>query len=233
MHYTYSQMLGRTADILEAVIDGFIDTGEPVSSGWVYKHHDFGIKPAMIRWELDGLSRSGFLEQPHHSAGRIPSDRGYEFFAERALLRKEGSLGADWAFNLFRRCAWENLAEELSDQLGLAALVKERKEIYKTGIDELVENLDWDEPSEIKTAIRDFVGLEEKLSIMARRLFENAPRVFIGKKSPVTRSGGLAVVGGMYQSEDGEVLLLVIGPKRMDYKKTIKIFKNLDGRTRK
>lgn len=177
----------------------------------------------MIRWELDALSHRGFLEQPHHSAGRIPTDRGYEFFAERALEREERSLGADWAFNLFRRCAWENLVEELSDQLGLAALVAGKEiyphtitrslsesgsghrssfgvGVYKTGIDELVENLDWDEPSEIKTAIRDFVGLEERLRV-AERLFENAPQVFIGRKSPVTKSEGLAVIGGIYQSK--------------------------------
>src|SRR3989338_10924172 len=78
-------MFDRTADILEAVIEEFINGGEPVSSSHLYKRHNFGIKPAMIRLELEKLADEGFLEQPHHSAGRVPTDRGYEFFAERAL----------------------------------------------------------------------------------------------------------------------------------------------------
>ena len=70
----------RGEQILQAVIQGFIDTKEPVSSGWLYNKYDFGIKPAMIRLELDALTQGGYLEQPYHSAGRVPSDAGYEAF---------------------------------------------------------------------------------------------------------------------------------------------------------
>ena len=73
----------RGQQILEAVIQGFIDTKEPVSSGWLYDQYDFGIKPAMIRLELDTLEDEGYLEQPYHSAGRIPTDAGYELFVSR------------------------------------------------------------------------------------------------------------------------------------------------------
>ena len=67
-------MTDRTAQILEAAIQEFINTGEPVSSGLLYDRYDFGIKPAMIRLELDELEDGGYLEQPHHSAGRVPTD---------------------------------------------------------------------------------------------------------------------------------------------------------------
>ena len=80
----------RTAQILEAAIQGFINTGEPVSSGWLFDHYDFGIKPAMIRLELDKLEDDGYLEQPHHSAGRVPTDVGYEFFAKQLLSTVPG-----------------------------------------------------------------------------------------------------------------------------------------------
>lgn len=80
------EMLTERAErILESTIQGFIDTGEPISSGWLYHRYNFGIRPAMIRLELERLAEEGFLEQPYHSAGRVPSDRGYEFFAERVM----------------------------------------------------------------------------------------------------------------------------------------------------
>src|SRR5580700_8422643 len=79
----------RTSQILEAAIQEFIDSGEPVSSGRLYEQYDFGIKPAMIRLELDALEEEGYLQQPYHSAGRIPTDRGYEFYAARALAAQQ------------------------------------------------------------------------------------------------------------------------------------------------
>jgi transcriptional regulator of heat shock response len=53
------------------------------------------------------------------------------------------------------------------------------------------------------------------------------PNVFIGKKSPVTKSENLSVVGGNYDVGGVTISIFAIGPKRMDYKKTIRIFKNL------
>ena len=53
------------------------------------------------------------------------------------------------------------------------------------------------------------------------------PQIFIGKKSPLTTSDDLSVVGGNYQIGDATISIFAIGPKRMDYKKVIRIFKNL------
>ncbi len=53
------------------------------------------------------------------------------------------------------------------------------------------------------------------------------PQIFIGKKSPLTSSDNLSVVGGNYQIGDATISIFAIGPKRMDYKKVIRIFKNL------
>ena len=84
----------RGEQILQAVIQGFIDTKEPISSGWLYDQYDFGIKPAMIRLELDALENDGYLEQPHHSAGRVPTDEGYELFVRHILAAQEAALRA-------------------------------------------------------------------------------------------------------------------------------------------
>ena len=72
----------RTLDILEASVRDFIETGNPVTSERLYRKYDFGIKPAMIRWELHDLAKQNYLCQNHPSGGRIPSDKAYKFFVE-------------------------------------------------------------------------------------------------------------------------------------------------------
>jgi transcriptional regulator of heat shock response len=219
----------RSAAILEAVVEEFINTGEPVSSAMLYENYDFGIKPAMIRLELEALHESGFLEQPHHSAGRAPTDKGYEFFAERALGRQsDHGVGNGGIKDLFLKRAWHDFLLEFPSELGLLGVVADlaNNTVYKMGLENLVEHLDWEDRGEISSVIRDFEGMDECVPRVTKKI-GNGPKVFIGKKSPVTKSKNLSVVGGNYKICGEEVTILAIGSKRMDYKKTIKIFRSL------
>ncbi|OGY99594.1 MAG: hypothetical protein A2945_03030 [Candidatus Liptonbacteria bacterium RIFCSPLOWO2_01_FULL_52_25] len=221
----------RSAQILEAVIEEFINAGEPVSSSHLYKRHNFGIKPAMIRLELENLSDEGFLEQPHHSAGRVPTDKGYEFFAER-VLEAEMARHANNVHRIFRNMlthrALPELVGELSEELGLLSVGRDRKSLYKEGLDTLVENLNWTSDEEIRSVIKDFVEIDARLARVAEKISpKDDPKVFVGKKSPVTKSENLTVVMRTCDSDEGRVLLLAIGPKRMDYRKTLEVFRNL------
>jgi heat-inducible transcriptional repressor len=72
----------RTRNILTAVIHSFIHTGEPVGARTISKRFDFGLSPATIRNIMSDLEELGFLEQPHTSAGRMPTDQGYRFYVD-------------------------------------------------------------------------------------------------------------------------------------------------------
>jgi len=220
----------RTAHILEAAIQSFIDAGDPVSSGWLFEHYDFGIKPAMIRLELDALTDGGYLEQPHHSAGRVPTDRGYEFFVKR-LLGSAPELREPTLNELFEERAWPDLLERLSAELGLLGVVADRTRamVYKTGLEALVGRLDFEDREGLRSVIHDFEAMDERAPRAAERigLAGSDPCVFIGKKSPVTKSEDLSVICGNYRTGNTTVSIFAIGPKRMDYKKVIRIFKGL------
>lgn len=220
-------MQERKGHILEAAIQEFIDTGEPVSSGWLYKRYNFGIKPAMIRLELDALEEDGYLEQPYHSAGRVPTDDGYEFYAERILASNLHREIKNAFANLVERRAWPDLLQELSAELGLLSVAVDslNDEIHKAGLEALVNHLNWEDHDEIRSVIRDFEAVDGRLPRAAEKIGDG-PQVFIGKKSPVTKSENLSVVGGNYQVGDSVVSIFAIGPKRMDYKKVIRIFRN-------
>lgn len=72
----------RKQRILRAVIEDYISTGEPVGSRTIARKHGFNVSPATIRNEMADLEELGFLEQPHTSAGRVPSDLGYRFYVD-------------------------------------------------------------------------------------------------------------------------------------------------------
>ena len=70
----------RKIKILKAIITDYIATAEPVGSRTIARKYDLGISPATIRNEMSDLEEMGFIEQPHTSAGRIPSQKGYRLY---------------------------------------------------------------------------------------------------------------------------------------------------------
>jgi heat-inducible transcriptional repressor len=72
----------RRAAILRAVVEGYIETAQPVGSSVVARRDDIVVSPATVRNEMVALEQEGYLAQPHTSAGRIPTDKGYRFFVD-------------------------------------------------------------------------------------------------------------------------------------------------------
>ena len=79
----------RKFKILEAVIRNYLQTGEPVGSRTISKDSDMALSSATIRNEMADLEEMGYIIQPHTSAGRIPTDKGYRLYVESILAQKE------------------------------------------------------------------------------------------------------------------------------------------------
>jgi heat-inducible transcriptional repressor len=75
----------RKQRLLEALIDDYIATAEPVGSRTLARKYGLGISPATIRNEMADLEELGYLEQPHTSAGRVPSDKGYRYYVDEIM----------------------------------------------------------------------------------------------------------------------------------------------------
>jgi heat-inducible transcriptional repressor len=80
----------RQRMILSAIIDDYVRSAEPIGSRSISKRGNVGFSPATIRNEMSDLEEMGYLEQPHTSAGRIPSHKGYRYYVDHLL--KHGSL---------------------------------------------------------------------------------------------------------------------------------------------
>ncbi len=79
----------RKIQILQAIINDYIATAEPVGSRTIAKKYNLGISSATIRNEMSDLEDMGFIIQPHASAGRIPSDLGYRLYVDRLMQKRE------------------------------------------------------------------------------------------------------------------------------------------------
>ena len=78
----------RKQRILRAIIEDYVKSAEPVGSRTIAKNYDLGISPATVRNEMSDLEELGYLEQPHTSAGRIPSAKGYRLYVDSMLSRQ-------------------------------------------------------------------------------------------------------------------------------------------------
>lgn len=82
----------RKKRVLQAIIEEYINTAEPVSSAAITKNHGLDYSSATIRNEMADLEQIGFLDKPHTSAGRVPSDKGYRYYVDELINEDDISL---------------------------------------------------------------------------------------------------------------------------------------------
>ena len=82
----------RKTKILKAIIRNYLETGEPVGSRTISKDSDLNLSSATIRNEMSDLEEMGYILQPHTSAGRIPSDKGYRFYVDHLIEEKDNEV---------------------------------------------------------------------------------------------------------------------------------------------
>src|SRR6478609_6720544 len=73
----------RRLAVLRAIVEDYVQTGEPVGSKALVERHGLGVSPATVRNDMAALEEEGYIAQPHTSAGRVPTDKGYRLFVDR------------------------------------------------------------------------------------------------------------------------------------------------------
>lgn len=214
----------RTQSILKTAIRDYIRTGKPVSSERLCDDYDFGVRSATIRAELNNLIDNGFLYQPHTSAGRVPTDKGYRFFVNQ-IMSDLDNVHVTVDRRLVNSFASETneLVDNIADELNLLGVGYETDEddLYTAGLSDLFAHLDLIDKHDFFEVVNDFERLNERAADMLNHITNAGPSAFIGK-SPITKSPHLAVVADKYHHRGREFMVMAIGPKRMNYGKVIK-----------
>ncbi len=107
----------RKKKILQAIICNYLETGEPVGSRTISKYTDLNLSSATIRNEMADLEEMGYILQPHTSAGRIPSDKGYRLYVDAMLEEKERQVVEMTEMFLERQDKMETLLKQVAKVL--------------------------------------------------------------------------------------------------------------------
>ncbi len=89
------ELSDRQKDLLKAIVELYVKSGEPVGSENLEKAYNLGISPATIRNEMVRLTEMGYLKQPHTSAGRAPTSIGYRTYIQELMEEKELPVSAE------------------------------------------------------------------------------------------------------------------------------------------
>uniref|UniRef100_UPI0040561F22 heat-inducible transcriptional repressor HrcA n=1 Tax=Acetatifactor sp. TaxID=1872090 RepID=UPI0040561F22 len=111
------QLDERKTKILQAIIRNYLETGEPVGSRTISKYTDLNLSSATIRNEMADLEEMGYILQPHTSAGRIPSDKGYRFYVDAMMEEKEREVVEMKEMLLERQDKMETLLKQMAKVL--------------------------------------------------------------------------------------------------------------------
>lgn len=109
----------RKMKILQAVIRNYLETGEPVGSRTISKYTDLHLSSATIRNEMADLEELGYILQPHTSAGRIPSDKGYRLYVDNMMREKEQQVEEMREMLLEKEDRMERLLQSVARTLAL------------------------------------------------------------------------------------------------------------------
>lgn len=218
-------MTERQAKLLASIIEQYAELATPVGSVLLAKIFD--VSPATIRSDMAKLEEMGYISQPHTSAGRIPTDKGYRTYVNSLTLGQEetrstraiearlnsNSQKADQAI----RQAVETLSE-LTRNLGIATI---GDQLYMSGISNLFlqpEFMDRDN-------VRNVAKLIDNLEPWLREASPNEPlNVFIGSENPIGRDTGVSLIISKFRSPFSEKSYIgVLGPTRQNYARVINL----------
>jgi len=215
----------RQQEIFAAIIEEYTSSAIPVGSKILVEKYKFDISPATIRNDMVKLEKEGFLHQPHISAGRIPTDKGYKYFVEEIMGDQELSLSDQKKLQtelLKLRAQHQRLsrttAKLLSGMSGNLAISTIEKDFSDFGIRELLEKPEFQEVDEFCKVVEALDFIDENVDFILKNVKENETKIFIGKDNPIKGINNCSMVVSPYKTKSGEKgVLAIIGPKRMKY----------------
>ena len=215
-------MTERQQQILSSIIEQYAEVASPVGSSLLAKV--FGVSSATIRAEMAELERLGYITQPHTSAGRIPTDKGYRLYVNNLSEEKESSPAVRAERALTARVSSGGMPErtirnavdtlvELTHNLGLATI---GNQLYMSGLSNLFGQPEFVQRGQVQQVAQLLDNLEPWL----REAAPNEPlSVYIGRENPIGRTAGCSLIISKFHSPYSDQSYIgVLGPTRQSYR---------------
>jgi len=219
----------RQKIILEAVIRGYIRTAKPIASADLLDELEFDISPATVRSEMLKLDDLGYLEQPHTSAGRVPTDRGYRFFVDHAMDETVLDKSERKKIHeLFDHDTIEEFTRECSRTIShlthaFTAIGIDEDMFTDRGFTEILDEPEFQDISHIKQFGKLIDLLDQDLQPF---LEDEEEKILIGAENPMKEARPYTMMITHWSHPKGfNGFLALVGPKRMDYQKNISLIR--------
>ncbi|MDP3770049.1 MAG: hypothetical protein Q8R40_03885 [bacterium] len=222
----------RQKTILDAIVREYIRTAKPIASKDILNDLDFEVSPATVRSEMFRLDEMGYLEQPHTSSGRVPTDRGYRFFVDNSvdderLDRSEQNR----IHELFAYDTREEFARECSKTISritraFTAIGSDEDVFTDRGLSEILDEPEFQDISHVKEFGKLIDLLDEDLQPL---IADEEEKIFIGSENPMEEAKNYTIMITHWSHPKGfDGFLALVGPRRMDYKKNISLIRYLN-----
>jgi heat-inducible transcriptional repressor len=217
-------MTERQSKLLQAIVEQYAEVASPVGSSLLAKA--FAVSSATVRAEMAELERLGYINHPHTSAGRVPTDKGYRYYVnmlsedskdgvprerrtEKALTTRVAEAGHP---ERTIRNAVDTLVE-LTHNLGMATI---GNQLYMSGLSNLFGQPEFVHPGQVQEVARLLDNLEPWLHEAA----PNEPlSVYIGRENPIGRGAGCSLIISRFRSPFSDTSYIgVLGPTRQSYR---------------
>ena len=220
----------RQEEILYRIIEEYVDSAMPVSSQLLEKKYNFGVSPATIRSEMHRLEEKGLLFQPHASAGRVPTDRGYRLFVDELL---EQSIEDHYTIERkilqeqqdtikFLQSLCKNISQ-LSSNLVISYLFNEDV-VWHEGWEEIFEEPEFHNQQVITDFAKLLKSFEEKVQNLK---MGSEIEIYIGKENPFFKTDDFSIICAKFDFPNEKGIISILGPKRMEYQKNISLINSL------
>jgi transcriptional regulator of heat shock response len=213
----------RQQNLLKLIIESYINEAQPIASGLLAAKIRDKVSPATIRNEMVNLEKDGYIMQPHTSAGRIPTEKAYQFYLQN-FVEPQGSVKFSVDLDLENdRLNIKKLAKELAEESKQAVLVAfTENDNYYTGISNLFSQPEFQNQS----LVINLSSMIDHLDKVIIDFFENRiedVEVLIGNNNPIGCECSALVSHFNYERFAG--VLVILGPMRMNYNKNLALIR--------
>lgn len=220
----------RQSDLLELIIRDYIKTARPVASARLVRYHHLAMSSATARNEMLVLNEMGYLEQPHHAAGRVPTGRAYRFFVNRIADTGEEEEGISGVAEPLKQAddvfdAAVKIIANRTKSVGVGGWFENPGSFRFSGLAEMLrqpEFADGEPGADFVEAVEIVLEQSGMLHELVAEARATEPQVYIGRENPLKTLRGWSVVASRVQDGDeNEGVIAIIGPTRMPYRENI------------
>lgn len=221
----------RSENILIAVIKEHIKTAQPVGSELLFNKYNFGVSSATIRNELSLLEHEGYIVQPHTSAGRIPTAKGYQVWINQIKDKKSHlSVPLDDFVNDMSEDGLKVLAKELARVTNASVFwAFHRRNFYHTGLSNLLTQPEF-VGSNLIYDISAVVDRMEDIIMENFDYFADGTEIMIGEANPFSPHCGCVLL--KYHQGSNIGIMGLLAPLRQDYERNLAFIKYLENKVK-